>query len=64
MDKQTEQYLLQQVELLTKRTNILLRKHTDFYNEWDHFMDSGFNNKLESSLYDSNIHTIIKDISD
>ena len=64
MDKQTEHYLLQQVELLTKRTNTLLRIHKDFYNEWDHFMDSGFNTKLEGSLYDSNIHTIIKDIMD
>ena len=51
MDKQTEHYLLQQVELLTKRTNTLLRIHKDFYNEWDNFMDS-------------NIHTIIKDIMD
>ena len=64
MDKQTEHYLLQQVELLTKRTNILLRNHNDFYNEWDHFMDDGFTSKLEGSLYDNRIHTIIKDITD
>ncbi len=64
MDKQTEHYLLQQVELLTKRTNILLRNHNDFYNEWDHFMDDGFNTKLEGSLYDSNIQARIKEITD
>lgn len=64
MDKQTENYLLQQVETLSRRINSLFVKHEDFYSEWDRFMDYGFDTKLEGSLHDGNISSIIKDIVD